>query len=66
MGLAACFVAMPARAAGTWTQAPATAGGAAFGLWLMTDGTILAHNGMTLSQWAILTPDKTGSYANGT
>jgi MYXO-CTERM domain-containing protein len=66
LALGATLVAEPARAAGTWTQAPQTSGGAAFGLWLLTDGTVLAHNGMGLTQWAILTPDKTGSYINGT
>ena len=56
-----------AQATGTWTQAPssATNGGPAFGLWLLTDGTVLSH-GNALNHWVILTPDKTGSYANGT
>jgi hypothetical protein len=58
---------MQARAAGTWTAAPtsSTNGGPAFGLWLLTDGTVLSH-GNALNHWVILTPDKTGSYANGT
>jgi len=65
LGLAG--VARPAHAQGTWTQAPrnAAAGGGAFGLWLLTDGTVLSHGG-ALNQWVILTPDKKGSYVNGT
>jgi hypothetical protein len=57
----------PARAEGTWTAAPASASnhGPAFGLWLLTDGRVLSH-GDALNHWVILTPDKTGSYANGT
>jgi MYXO-CTERM domain-containing protein len=54
-------------ATGTWTQAPSNpaTGGPAFGLWLLTDGRVLSH-GSALNNWEILTPDKTGSYANGT
>ncbi len=57
----------PAHAQGTWTQAPrnTAAGGGAFGLWLLTDGTVLSHGG-ALNEWVILTPDKKGSYQNGT
>jgi hypothetical protein len=52
---------------GTWTRAPANpaTGGAAFGLWLLTDGTVLSH-GQALNNWVVLTPDRKGSYANGT
>jgi MYXO-CTERM domain-containing protein len=59
--------AMPASAAGTWTAVTPNQfnGGPAFGLWLLTDGTVLSH-GNALNHWVILTPDKTGSYANGT
>jgi MYXO-CTERM domain-containing protein len=55
------------QATGTWVQAPssATNNGPAFGLWLLTDGTVLSH-GSALNHWVILTPDKTGNYANGT
>ncbi|MCL2448805.1 MAG: hypothetical protein FWD17_07660, partial [Polyangiaceae bacterium] len=66
--LAACAIATPARAAGgTWTMAPVnpTTGGGAFGLWLLTDGSVLSH-GNALNHWVILTPDKTGSYTSGT
>ena len=65
--IAAAAAAPSANAAGTWTKAPSnpTTGGQAFGLWLMTDGTILSH-GSALNHWVILTPDKKGSYANGT
>ncbi|HTQ04023.1 MAG TPA: hypothetical protein VMI54_09205, partial [Polyangiaceae bacterium] len=65
LGLASA--ALPARAQGTWTQAPrnTAAGGGAFGLWLLTDGTVLSHGG-ALNDWVILTPDKKGSYVNGT
>ncbi len=51
---------------GTWVVAPTNPGvGQAFGLWLMTDGTVLSH-GQALNNWVILTPDAKGSYANGT
>jgi hypothetical protein len=65
--LAASAVALPAGAEGTWTGAPLSTsnGGPAFGLWLLTDGTVLSH-GNALNHWVKLTPDKTGSYANGT
>jgi MYXO-CTERM domain-containing protein len=65
--LALAAVTRPARAQGTWTQAPrnAAAGGGAFGLWLLTDGRVLSH-GSSLKDWVILTPDRKGSYANGT
>ncbi|HEY4157117.1 MAG TPA: hypothetical protein VGM29_03435 [Polyangiaceae bacterium] len=58
--------AAPARAAGTWTKAPASTsnGGPAFGLWLLTDGTVLSH-GNALNHWVKLTPDANGSYATG-
>src|SRR5689334_7196445 len=65
--LAACMLATPAQAAGTWVKAPVNpgTGGQAFGMWLLTDGTILSH-GSALNHWVILTPDKTGSYEHGT
>lgn len=65
--LVASAVALPASAAGTWTAAPSSQvnNGPAFGLWLLTDGTVLSH-GNALNHWVILTPDKSGSYANGT
>jgi MYXO-CTERM domain-containing protein len=65
--LAMSAVASPASAAGTWTKAPANAaaGGQAFGLWMLTDGRVLSH-GSALKNWVVLTPDKKGSYANGT
>ena len=65
--LASFFVApRPTYATGTWTAAPssATNNGPAFGLWLLTDGRVLSH-GKSLQTWVILTPDKTGNYANG-
>jgi MYXO-CTERM domain-containing protein len=67
LALAAGTITSPASAAGTWTQAPVnpTTGGGAFGLWLLTDGTILSH-GSALNHWVILTPDKKGNYATGT
>jgi MYXO-CTERM domain-containing protein len=34
-------------------------------MWLLTDGRVMSHGG-ALNQWVVLTPDKTGSYANGT
>ena len=38
----------------------------AFGLWLLTDGRVLAHGCGGLNTWQILTPDKAGNYATGT
>jgi MYXO-CTERM domain-containing protein len=66
LALAATTVARPANA-GTWTPAPLspTNGGPAFGLWLLTDGTVLSH-GNALNHWVKLIPDSTGGYANGT
>ncbi len=65
--LSSALATTSAQGAGTWTMAPSssTNGGPAFGLWLLTDGTVLSH-GNALNHWVILTPDKTGSYANGT
>jgi hypothetical protein len=56
-----------AQQPGTWTVAPYSSanGGPAFGLWLLTDGTVLSHGG-DLHQWVRLTPDILGNYANGT
>jgi MYXO-CTERM domain-containing protein len=64
--MAATMFAVPAHAF-TWTAAPVNpgTGGNAFGLWLLTDGRVLSH-GSALNNWVVLTPDKTGSYANGT
>jgi MYXO-CTERM domain-containing protein len=69
--LLTCAAGVPAAsaaptAAGTWTAAPKNPGvGQAFGLWLLTDGTVLSH-GQALNNWVVLTPDAKGSYANGT
>ena len=66
LALVASTSALPASAAGTWVKAPTNPGvGQAFGLWLLTDGTILSH-GTALNHWVALVPDKTGSYATGT
>src|SRR5665213_519563 len=66
-GLAAAIAPGVARAQLTWTKAPSNnaAGGGAFGLWLLTDGTVLSH-GNGLNNWVILTPDKKGIYITGT
>jgi MYXO-CTERM domain-containing protein len=68
--IASVAVVHPASAApaagGTWTAAPTNPGvGQAFGLWLLTDGTVLSH-GTALNSWVVLSPDAKGSYANGT
>jgi len=54
-------------AQGTWTAAPSETvnGGPAFGLWLLTDGSVLSHSD-ALNHWCKLVPDANGSYANGT
>ena len=36
------------------------------GLWQLTDGRVLSHGCSASNTWAILTPDKTGSYVTGT
>jgi MYXO-CTERM domain-containing protein len=71
-GLSLAIAAMSSVAAaapatdGTWTAAPMNPGvGQAFGLWLLTDGTVLSH-GQALNNWVVLVPDAKGSYANGT
>jgi len=66
--LAGCMAATPAIAAqGTWTAAPSEPvnGGAAFGLWLLTDGTVLSHSN-ALNNWCKLVPGADGNYADGT
>ncbi len=65
--LAASGIAAPAYGFGTWTVAPTNpqTGGASFGMWMLTDGRVLSH-GAALNNWVVLTPDKTGSYINGT
>ena len=67
LALAVIGAVQPARAQGTWTQVSSTGGCAnAFGLWLLTDGRVLAHGCGGLNTWQILTPDKAGNYATGT
>ncbi len=52
---------------GVWTAltnlAPATAPGTTL---LMSDGTVMEQDSAAMSQWAKLTPDASGNYANGT
>ena len=65
IALAVSLFALPAWAFGTWTAAPVNPGvGQAFGLWQLTDGTVLSH-GTALNHWVVLTPDASGSYVNG-
>lgn len=65
--VAALTISGRAAAAGTWTVAPVNPGvGQAFGLWILTDGTVLSHGAGGLNHWVILVPDAMGSYANGT
>jgi MYXO-CTERM domain-containing protein len=67
LALAVTGAVRPARAQGTWTQVSSSGGCAnAFGLWLLTDGRVLAHGCGGLNTWQILTPDKAGNYATGT
>jgi hypothetical protein len=53
--------------AGTWTACPSSTinGGPAFGIWPMSDGSVLSH-GNALNVWVKLTPSTTGGYAGGT
>ena len=55
-----------AHAQGTWTKAAANGGCVGLGLWQLTDGRVLSHGCSASNTWAILTPDKTGSYVTGT
>lgn len=60
------YVAPPRVKSGTWTAVKAGFPGTSFPdtAELMTDGTVLMHDGCT-ANWYKLTPDKTGSYVNG-
>ena len=65
---AGCFTTIAQQAqAGTWTACPSNTvnGGPSFGIWQMSDGSILSH-GNSLSAWVKLTPSVTGGYAAGT
>lgn len=61
------FVAPPATHSGTWAALTHSFPGSGFPdtAMLMTDGTVLMHDGCT-THWFRLTPDNTGSYHNGT
>ena len=54
-----------ARGAGTWTPLTTTAPGGIGLMLLLSDGTVMANNGNTMS-WYRLTPDSAGHYVNGT
>src|ERR1017187_4038316 len=60
------FCSSPAMAVGTWTQVAHKAPGPVELMLLLADGTVMAANSSTSSNWYRLTPDIHGSYANGT
>jgi hypothetical protein len=63
--LAYCFA--PSAPPGpVGTLQPAPAGGGHGTALLLTDGTVMVHSGGINTAWSRLTPDSTGSYANGT
>jgi hypothetical protein len=55
-----------ALAVGTWTQVAHPAPGQVSLMLLLSDGTVMAANSVTSSNWYRLTPDIHGSYVNGT
>src|SRR5437667_10805389 len=55
-----------ARAVGTWTPLARTAPGSVSVMLLLSDGTVMAADSGTSSNWYQLTPDRTGGYVNGT
>lgn len=61
------YVAPPKVKSGTWAALKAGFPGSSFPdtANVLTDGTVLMHDGCT-ANWYKLTPDKKGSYANGT
>ena len=67
LALVAIAATRPAHAVGTWTEVTAKGGcNNAFGIWLLTDGRLLAHGCGGLNTWQIMTPDAQGNYAAGT
>src|SRR5215471_4047214 len=63
---AACAILFqPLARAGTWTALANAAPGGVNTMLLLSDGTVMAQNGGSTT-WYRLTPDSSGSYANGT
>ena len=58
--------AMRAEAVGSWQPLARTAPGSISLMLLLSDGTVMAANSGTSSTWYQLTPDRNGSYVNGT
>ena len=56
----------PGLAVGTWTKVANAAPGPVSLMLLLPDGTVMAANSNTSSNWYRLTPDIHGSYVNGT
>jgi hypothetical protein len=55
----------PPPASGTWTALTNPAPDGAGTMMLLSDGTVMVQGGGTTAAWQKLTPDGTGSYANG-
>jgi len=55
-----------AEAVGSWQPLARTAPGSISLMLLLSDGTVMAANSGTSSAWYQLTPDRNGSYVNGT
>ncbi len=68
--IASCALPVAADAAGTWTKLKNTPSFSANTMLLLHDGTVLTQDvgtdGLGSGSWWLLTPDKTGSYINGT
>src|SRR5439155_16128724 len=62
---AVTLLAIEAKAVGTWTSLVNGAPGNVNTMLLLSDGTVMAQNSGNTT-WYKLTPDSTGSYANGT
>ena len=63
---AALFLVASAAMAGSWTTLQNAAPGNVQLMLLLPDGTVMAAESGTSSNWYKLTPDTSGSYVNGT
>src|SRR5205814_7809765 len=63
--LGAFWGSTPAEAVGSWTPLARTAPGPISLMLLLSDGTVMAANSSVSSAWYQLTPDRNGSYVNG-
>lgn len=64
--VAALLISFQAKAVGTWTALANNAPDGVQLMLLLTDGTVMCHDGNTTNAWFKLTPNSSGSYVNGT